>query len=263
MKYENLKPFGTLALYVDSIYYFQDQIKEDIRILIPDGKTDMVFTLDDHEKYICYPKKSPIPLRQSLIMGPHKKAVLYKYEEEISIIGVRLYPSALKKLFNISAIELSDEPKLLESFLGNEANVLLRKIEDTESITHKLTIVESWLTSRLPEHASEPDSMHQFVLRIYKTKGIEPLESICNYSYNEYKKLQRVFSKELGITPKFFARMVRFEAVHNEIMALKKIDWLTLVHTYGFHDQSHLIKEFKFFTGETPKDFLARLNIFI
>ena len=72
----------------------------------------------------------------------------------------------------------------------------------------------------------------------------------------DYKKVQRTFKEYIGISPKLYARMLRFEKIHNELRGIKFIDWMEVVTKYNFHDQSHLIKEFKFFTGVTPKIFL-------
>lgn len=57
--------------------------------------------------------------------------------------------------------------------------------------------------------------------------------------------------------------MLRFEKIHNELRGIKFIDWMEIVTKYNFHDQSHLIKEFKFFTGITPNEFLSRIEMFV
>ena len=263
MLFTGAQPTGTLALYVDSVFYLHETQGQTVRQLIPDGKTDAVFILDDHPKYSQPLHGKLYPIKQDSIIGPHKKAVQLIYEEELEIVGIRLFPSSLKRLFNMPAKNFSEQPIPFSSLENIHVEDLAAKLKQEPDPNEKINLVFDWLVTLLPENADTPDTTHEFILRLYETKGIEPLETICNHSYNEYKKLQRAFSREIGITPKYFARMVRFESLHNEILASKEIDWMSLVHKYGFHDQSHLIKEFKFFTGESPKEFLGILSDFI
>ncbi len=263
MLYTGAQPSGTLALYVDRVYYLHDTEMNNVRQLIPDGKTDAVFFLNDYNGFARPLNGEPYQLYHDAIIGPHKKSVQFYYEGELEIIGIRFFPSSLKRLFNAPAKNFSGKPVPFSSLENVDVQKISEDVRCEPDPNEKINLLFDWLMTLLPENADKPDTTHEFILRLYETKGIEPLEKICNHSYNEYKKLQRAFSNEIGITPKYFARMVRFEAVHNEILQSKEIDWMSLVLKYGFHDQSHLIKEFKFFTGQSPKDFLGILPDFI
>ena len=64
----------------------------------------------------------------------------------------------------------------------------------------------------------------------------------------------KFFKKIIGITPKFFSRIVRLKYIF-ESMKAEKTSWVRLALQTGFFDQSHFIKNFKEFTGEEPSGY--------
>ncbi len=74
--------------------------------------------------------------------------------------------------------------------------------------------------------------------------------SILNVST---RALERQFSKILGITPKHFIRLVRFQKAVERLKKISKIENLAdIAHDSGYFDQSHFIKDFKSLSGQLP-----------
>jgi len=82
-------------------------------------------------------------------------------------------------------------------------------------------------------------------------------EIISDFSVSE-RTLQRRFSKRLGVTPKMLVRIIRINFIWDSISADKRIDYHDLVFLGNYFDQTHLIKDFKSITGETPDAFFRR-----
>lgn len=72
-----------------------------------------------------------------------------------------------------------------------------------------------------------------------------------------YSTLERRFNQESGISPKQFFMLNRFRHAINAIHSASDKDWFDLVVEYGYHDQSHFIKEIKRFSGFTPVKLLS------
>ena len=70
---------------------------------------------------------------------------------------------------------------------------------------------------------------------------------------------QRVFLERVGVSPKLFSRIVRFEAALKSKTASPHVSWTTVAQECGFHDQMHLIHDFRQFSGEIPTNVLADL----
>lgn len=80
---------------------------------------------------------------------------------------------------------------------------------------------------------------------------------ISQFSISE-RTLQRRFSKRLGTTPKMLVRIMRINYIWDSISTDKKIDYHDLVFLGNYFDQTHMIKDFKSITGETPDVFFRR-----
>lgn len=70
------------------------------------------------------------------------------------------------------------------------------------------------------------------------------------------KHLIDIVKSHLGVTPKAFLKVIRFQTVLNQAAKNKNINWIDVAHDCGFYDQSHFIAEFKKFSGFTPTEYV-------
>ena len=230
--------------------------------VIPDGKTDIIFNLNSN-KLGFFKDGKEIYSKDSVIQGLRKKNFRYIANEDIEILGIRLMPFGIYTLFNIPLTELSDEPIELNLVVGKKVKELEEKIFDKPGIDAKIKIVQDWLFSLFIKKEERHGLLIDTIYRIYSTSGKSSINLACKENYNYYKKVQRSFRESIGISPKLYARMVRFESLHNELLSVKKIDWFDIVTKFDFYDQSHLTKEFQFFTNHTPQEFVHRIESFV
>ena len=80
-------------------------------------------------------------------------------------------------------------------------------------------------------------------------------EIIDNYP-NTQKHLIDQFKKYIGLTPKYYQRILRFNEILQQIQKKENITWTQIAYQCGYSDQSHFIKEFKHFSGFNPKEFI-------
>jgi AraC-like DNA-binding protein len=71
------------------------------------------------------------------------------------------------------------------------------------------------------------------------------------------RRFTRLFSLEVGMTPKLFARVQRFQSVL-QAMQEQVGDWTDVAQSCGYFDQSHLIRECRALSGFTPTELAAR-----
>mgnify|MGYP001801732866 CR=1 FL=1 len=80
------------------------------------------------------------------------------------------------------------------------------------------------------------------------------MASLCDQVASSQRKLERQFKSHVGLSPKFYARIIRLGHIF-ELMQQGDQSWSDLVYHSGFYDQSHFIKNFKEFTGEDPSSY--------
>lgn len=262
MLYKNLKISYPLSRYIDIIYYLSIDGDSFKRNIIPDGKTDIIFNLSS--KNIGFLKDGKVLYsKDSVVQGLRKKNFEYIAKENVELLGIRLMPFGIYTLFNIPLKELNDDPVELALVVGNSVCEIEEKLAEAGSIDLKFKILKDWLYFLFSKSEERNGMMIDAVYKIYSSQGKAMIKDVSRNSYNYYKKIQRSFHDAIGISPKFYARMVRFESLHNELLTTKKIDWFNIVERYNFFDQSHLTKEFKFFTNHTPKEFVRKIERFV
>jgi AraC-like DNA-binding protein len=71
------------------------------------------------------------------------------------------------------------------------------------------------------------------------------------------RRFSRIFSEQVGLTPKVFHRVQRFQRTMGSVASTRKVDWARLAVEAGYYDQAHFIHEFHSFCSVTPSTFLG------
>lgn len=88
-----------------------------------------------------------------------------------------------------------------------------------------------------------------------------PLLSIEQYAYKanmSVRNFERRFTEQVGISPKLYCRLLRFNNAVNTKLKSPKASWTTIAYECGYYDQMHMIKDFKEFTNINPSQFFAQ-----
>jgi AraC-like DNA-binding protein len=76
------------------------------------------------------------------------------------------------------------------------------------------------------------------------------------------RQFERKFVQQVGLSPKLFSRIARFEAALDRMGRSPQGSWTEVAHRFGYFDQMHLVHDFSRFTGETPTRTLHRFEVF-
>ena len=91
-----------------------------------------------------------------------------------------------------------------------------------------------------------------YILREKAASNLDKLASDCNISN---RNLQKLFKERIGVSPKFFVRIARFQYVLQHLISDPSASLTGVTYSAGYYDQAHCIREFKEFTGLTPSQF--------
>ena len=256
-----LKPGFPLSKYVDSLYCYSGETDGITQHLIPDGKTDLLLNFDS-SIYILDSLSKKTSLTKSIFQGLRITPYTFEFGKSLNIIGIRFLPFGLSVLFGIPEKEISASPVEANLIVGNKLKEIEEKVFYEPDINRKLKIIENWLFECFVSTYESKISLPRKLESLNTSKGILKLNDVFETDAN-YKKAQRTFREYIGISPKVYSRMLRFDSIHNDLRNLKTVDWMNIVAKYKFHDQSHLIQEFKFFTGTTPNDFISKIELYV
>lgn len=139
---------------------------------------------------------------------------------------------------------------------GKEFDVFRNQLILYDSVDAIVECAEKWLLSQLQEDTFEGEIIQHFVEQIRATSSTVNLKTIALKSGYSQKQFIHLFKKYVGITPKQFHRIVRFNEILTAIHQKNKINWLVVATDCGYYDQAHFIKDFQLFSGLNPKQYI-------
>src|SRR5690606_33264316 len=108
------------------------------------------------------------------------------------------------------------------------------------------------------QSANERISLLNHTLRQMENNNIFSVTQLRENNFITKKTFERYFLNFIGVTPKQYANICRFNNVRTYLDSLQtEVDWHNIVVNFGYYDQSHLIREFKRYAGKTPSEYIS------
>jgi AraC-like DNA-binding protein len=174
------------------------------------------------------------------------------------IVRVIFRPGGAYPFFAPPAAEFRDTAISLEDIWGADAERLQQRLVQAPTQADIFRILTEVLTSA----AARPLANHPAVSFALQQAEREPqrtsVASLAQAADLSRKRFIDLFTREVGMTPKLYLRMTRFERLLRDIFPHSSVHWAETAAEYGYFDQSHLIRDFHDFAGMTPTEYLAR-----
>ncbi|PQA60126.1 helix-turn-helix domain-containing protein [Siphonobacter curvatus] len=249
MYYQKILPIKPLQDYIRYFWILED-VGDKIFKIIPDGLSGLIF---QEEANLFLDNKHQV-LPQMFLYGQTTYHSEQKAIRNFRSIGVYLQPTALKTIFNIDAFELTNQHISIDNLTTDP---ILEQLVNATSAHDKIEIISHFFLKRIRQvehHAKKAD----FATRLLQNgKTLKDIQTEMNLSE---RSLERLIRHYVGISPKAFSRIVRFQS---GLQALRQKDFYNLTdlaYQNDYFDQSHYIREFKAFTGMNPKQFIQQTN---
>src|SRR5215472_13441565 len=264
MGFRTYKPASPLAAFVDYIWAYNGfdspQLKERI---FPTGTFEMVFNLQRDALRVYQSLGSePGRLSGAVVSGPYEAGFFTDTTEEAAVIGVHFKPGGAFPFLGISADELADMHLDLGTMWGSAASETRERLSAASTSCQQFRLLENLLLARLCRSSEHHPAVALALEGFSKdnTRGVvRKLAREAGYSDRRFIDLFRV---EVGLKPKLFNRIQRFQRLLTLVDLRTRPNWSELALNCGYFDQSHLIRDFLAFTGVSPADYVHRLNHF-
>ena len=167
---------------------------------------------------------------------------------------VHFQPLALSNLFGLPLSDLTNCNYPAHAVLGSAVSLLNQRLGEAHTFQERVQLADKFIashSSKAPVH----DSIELAANEILRHQGRFRIDSLAHYTGFSMRNFQRVFVQRVGVSPKLFSRIVRFETALRCKTAVPNASWTTIAQKCGFHDQMHLIHDFRLFSGGTPTGF--------
>lgn len=201
-------------------------------------------------------RKSPV----AIVVGPQTyRRIDLELQGTLESFVIMFRPDGLHRLFSIPMHELTDRDYEAHSVLGGFIANVRERMGNERSFAERVRLVDELL---LHQSIRSPrfDGISTAAHRIIQTGGRVELAALANSVGLGIRQFERRFIQQVGMRPKLFARIARFEAALESKARFIRRSWTDVAHDFGYYDQMHMIHDFAEFTGGTPTETLAQLE---
>lgn len=256
-------PSFPLNQFIESFIYYRDYNPEhSIDRFLPDGNVNIVIDLTDYPKYIYDNEtlKEIQSCRNVWFSGIRNHFITIPSGKDSEMFVINFHKGKAYPFVQMPLNELTDSVVDGELVLTNEIMELREKILEAPLISNKFLTVENFLQKKFCNKLIVNPFIEFAVNKIIKSPNQMSIEQISNKVGYSQKHLIKLFKDNVGLTPKGFLKIIRFQKAIEEIAATKVPDWTDIAFESGYYDQAHFINDFKTFSGFTPKQYLQKAN---
>ena len=253
MSYRVWKPPISLRKYVQ--YFWTDdlmdyQIPNEIKVNnFAENNPRLFFLCPRDSSNLSTAEGKALPICH--IKGVDTSTTIVKISPNACIIGVCFYPHALQKIFDISSEELKDNRVDINEIGGQK---LLELLMQGETLEERITIMSYYFYNKLQNYKHKETQLIPHLIQNKLLTHDISLNSLTKELKISRRHFERLFKENIGISPKKYQSILRFEQV---LSTIKDEKFLTeIAYNLNYTDQSHLIKEFKKYSGLTPKKYI-------
>lgn len=150
---------------------------------------------------------------------------------------------------------MENTPFSLEKLFGKDGEKIEQQIINANSTSDKIKLIERFLLDRLTNFETIDRIVRSTVETIITANGQLSVDELSRQTNLNRRQLLRKFSSAIGISPKQLSRTIRLQAALQMLLNDQFSNLSELAYENEYYDQAHFIKDFKEFTGSTPKEF--------
>lgn len=225
--------------------------------ILPDGSMELIVNLREDQVRVYNPGDIHHceTRRGSAIAGPHSRFFVIDTAEQISVAGVHFKPGGAFPFFGLPAEELRDAHVSLEDLWAVAAGDLREQLLAARSARDKFQVLERCL---LMQALGTLDRDPAVVFALREFSRSRTVASVTGQIGFSARRFIRIFSEEVGLTPKLYCRVRRFQRVLRRIGMGREVDWAGVAVECGYFDQAHFIHDFRSFSGINPTTYLVQ-----
>lgn len=253
MRYREFQSAPPLSKYVECLWLLEssDQ-RESARPerILPDGCFELILNFGAPFRELKEAGRSELqPSR--FVVGQMTQPVLVSPTGPVQLLGIRFAPGGALPFFPIPPGELTNRITPLEDIAGALDRELSGRVYEARELAEKISIIEALLIKQMSAKEERGASLRKAILEIVSSGGQTSVDRLASDLGISGRQLERRFMSEVGLGPKLLCRILRFQHVFRAVERADK-NWAGIAVDCGYHDQAHLIRDFRQFAGQTP-----------
>lgn len=192
------------------------------------------------------------------VVGTMTRPLFFSTNSFTDLLGIRFKPGGIRAFLHSSLDQCTDLAADLSCFWGHSGTELWEWLGQEDQTVQRIAKVEAYLIKKYHHLIGIDPYINYCVKLIENRRGTTNSKELEIGTGLSSRQIERKFKREIGVGPKEFARIVRFQSIIKQASACGSPNWNEIAHSHGYSDQSHLIREFKAFSGSTPSLYVAQ-----
>lgn len=248
-------PFDGL---IESIFHYKGfQPDHSIERVVPTGHVFVIFELDGIERHTYDNDTLQVieNFRGSWVSGIHRNYISISAHQDSEMFVIQFKAFGAHPFLRQPMDQLADKVTPGNNLLGGSFPEFRERLLAAPTSADKFALTDAWLESNYDVELITPEPIINVVKGLQAQPASKLNEIICQYTGTQ-KHLISQFRKYIGITPKHYQRVLRFNDVFVQMQNDQFLSWSDIAHRCGYSDQSHFIREFKNYSGFNPESYL-------
>jgi len=253
-------PAFPLSRFVELLWYYEHPPRAHQKErLMPDGCVSLIINLaeDQTRLYDADDVSKMKTLSGCSVAGPHTKCFAIDTDEQTCVIGASFRAGGAVPFLRLPSHELHNQHLNLEDLWGRLARDLRERTLSAKTPREKLRVVELAFLERAAGMLDGQPVIGYAVENFLAHPATAKIASIAGKTGFSRRRFIELFKQHVGMTPKLFCRVRRFQEVLRRITRGKPVNWTGVALDGGYFDQAHFIHDFRAFSGINPSKYLG------
>jgi AraC-like DNA-binding protein len=260
MRREIIRPEPPLSRFVEQLWYYQNEpTSHSKERMMPDGCASLVINLTEDVIRLYDPEDTRKMTRfcRSVFSGPRTECMAIDTDEQVCVVGIAFRPGGAAPFLRVPTDEVCNVSLNLDDLWGRLAEETRDRVLSAQTPRRKLRVMEEMLLKRAAGMWNEDGVAKYAVSNILQAPQTARIAEVVHATGLTSRRFIEMFKKQVGMAPKLFCRVRRFQRVLLEITSGRPIHWTEVALDCGYFDQAHFIHDFREFSGVNPTNYLA------
>ena len=261
MRYFEISPSRVLAPYIKTYWFLEGNFPvagAQPERIFPDGCMELIIHYGDVFQRITENKAEKQPA--GFVFGQLEEYIELLPGQATGVMGIKFYPHGLSHFTDVPVNEIKQQAIELPHLFKKEGYYLDEKVALAKAARDRVKVVEDFLLRQLRGSKRNSELINIMVQDIYTANGSIAIRDLIRKYHTTERQMERFFAIQVGLSAKTFSRIIRFQRSFQLAPHAKTLTHLAL--DAGYFDQAHFSREFRSFTGLSPRQYFNSQNQF-
>jgi AraC-like DNA-binding protein len=252
-------PAGPLAEWVEAVWSTEGFDCFEEEEILPRSRTEVLLSMGDtHWLHSRQDARRDRAFGTSFVSGLQRGPLHVRSPSTTAMSGVRLLPAGVAAFLRDTPRMIADEVIELDGILGSEVETLRDQVASTPDLHGRVLLLAAAVERHLQWAARPSDEVRFALAALHASRGTVAIRDIVRATGFSHRHVTERFRAEIGLAPKAYARLVRFESAFERLQTMDSVRWAEFALDCGYYDQAHLVREFRELAGATPTEVFRR-----